>query len=622
LKPPSKTISISQKSLHSKKKDKKSENERKKPLSRRTIKSSLSIHDRTQIEAVFDYYLFRGSDLPKESHKLLYQIDAFFFFPQQFGLNSSTYSKIEFFNDIRPLIRLREPKIGLKELRGLKKSIYPSPLKVLQEVIQQFLNHKSPLADDLIQKAIVESRIFACVFISALLRNISQWEKKLHQFHTKPPHENLELKLSEHFDKLLKLNLKIQSIISDFHGLLEQTTQLPDNEALPLIREMELVDEYFYYRLTDTLSLILKYSEPLSKQFKITQIDDFHQSLLQIIESYTSHAHQKGFNVITLQSTDRDREKYLQRRSELKKRFWAVFFLNLRTTPFFPMQQQIGPMLAAGLAAIWAAFAQLFILDKMLRNHGTVGIWEVSSLIIVFSAMFAYIIKDRIKEIGRNIFKGRIFRRIPDQSETIYYQNKSLEPNPIGRLTESAQFIKPQRLPKVVQTLRSWSESKSLELADHDNILHYSKEVTLNSHIPVHDRYPTRVIHDILRFNIDVCLPRLAEPMRTLPVVLPNNKNRDDILGIHIPAKDSSLEIQFIECPKTYSFDLVLQYSGKHQQNLNLFKKSERKLTPYTKYYRLTLNKSGLLRIEQIRDSKHPNDPALSSSKLSPEDRG
>ena len=580
---------------------------RRKTASRRTIKSRLSIHDRTQIEAVFDYYLFRGAHLPRNSQKLLYQIDAYFFFPQQFGLNESTYSKIQFFNDIRPLIRLREPKIGLKELRGLKNSIYPSPLQFLQETLTKLLEKSSAERDKLISQAIVECRIFSCVFVSAILRNVSQWEKKLRQLNLNPP-ISINEKLSEYFNKLDKLISKINLIINDLHTLREKTSLLPQKESHFLVKELSLADEYFYYRISDALSQILKYSEPLSKQFVLGEIDNFHQSLIKTIAHYTAHARRAGYTVMSHESSSMEREKYLKRRSELKKRFWAVFFLNLRTTPFFPMQQQLGPMLAAGLAAIWAAFAQLFILDKMLRNQNSFSLLEVSSLIIVFSAMFAYIIKDRIKEIGRNLFKGRIFRRIPDQSETIYYQNKAGEPQPIGRLTESAQFIKNQKLPQIIKNLRGQFESQSLELEDSDNILHYSKEVTLNSQIHVHNRYLTRVIHDILRFTIDPCLPRLAEPQSLLTLVSTESTTQKSLHGLQVPTSKGTLEVQFIECPKTYTFDLVLQYSGTHQSKLSFFSKSEKKLTPYTKYYRVTLNKSGLLRIENLRNQKNSPD--------------
>ncbi len=548
---------------------------------RRSIKSSLSIHDRTQIEAVFDYYLFRGPHKPQDPSKLTYQVDAYFFFPQQFGLNQTTYPKVDFFNDIRPLIRLREPKMGLKALKGQKQGIYPSPLQSLQHLIGKAKG--SDLTEDHVAQGIIEARIFACVFIGTLLRNVAQWQKKLKKLEEAANSTDHTQGISSIFIKLSKFTSRLQIVVNDFHNLRKACAGLEDPKFIPLCQELKLVDEYLFYRLSDALSMIYKYSDPWYQEYKAIEISDFHNMIAQLMKSYAQMAHKEGFMVIQKSSSPIQKERYLNRRSELKKRFWAVFFLNLRTAPFFPVQQQIGPMIAAGLAAIWAAVAQLLILDKLIQSKSQVSLLEVSTMVLVFSAMFAYVVKDRIKEIGRSLFKGRIFRKIPDQSETIYYGYNSKKDSPIGKLTESASFIQPDRVPQAIKRIRHWAESHSLELTDHDDILHYSKEVSLNGEITVQNRYSTRVIHDIIRFNIDACLPKLAEPIRTLPII--DTELAPDLQG------DSPLSMDFVEFPKVYTFDLALRYSQR---------KDAKSREIYIKYFRFTIHKLGLLRVETL----------------------
>lgn len=494
--------------------------------------------------------------------------------------------------------------MGLKALKGQKQRIYPSPLKFLQDLLA--LAQKEDLTKQQITQGIIEARIFACIFIGALLRNVAQWQKKLKKAQNSDNSDLISNSLAPIFLKLSKFTLKIQGIVTDFHILCRDPILQKNPELQLLSQELKLVDEYLFYRLSDALSLIFKYSEPWGDRYKIQETIDFHDLVSKLLKVYLAHAAKEGFMVIRKSSSPIQKERYLKRRSELKKRFWAIFFLNLRTAPFFPVQQQIGPMIAAGLAAIWAAIAQLLILDKLIKNKSEVSFLEVSTIILVFSAVFAYIVKDRIKEIGRSLFRARIFRKLPDQSETIYYGNDSKNDSPLGKLNESAQFIGKEKLPPAITRIRQWAESHSLELADHDDILHYSKEVALNSSIKVQGRYPTRVIHDIIRFNIDACLPKLAEPTRILPVIGVDKKVSQD------EENTSKISLDFLEFPKIYHFDLALRYSQRQNSHSN---------ETYIKYFRFTINKLGLVRFETLNPTqlrKHQDGTGPSSSTPAP----
>jgi len=90
---------------------------------KRPIEIGVHVHDRTQVETVFDYYLRRGQSAAEklqDATNLRYRVDAYLFYPRQFALNEHTYPKERFFADIRPLLRFREPKFSYKCMLGAK----------------------------------------------------------------------------------------------------------------------------------------------------------------------------------------------------------------------------------------------------------------------------------------------------------------------------------------------------------------------------------------------------------------------------------------------------------------------------------------------------------------------
>ena len=63
-----------------------------------------SVHDRTQVEIDLDYHL---KNLSGE-----WKIDLYLFVPGSFGINSSTYPREQFYNDLTNHIRLHTPDGG------------------------------------------------------------------------------------------------------------------------------------------------------------------------------------------------------------------------------------------------------------------------------------------------------------------------------------------------------------------------------------------------------------------------------------------------------------------------------------------------------------------------------
>jgi hypothetical protein len=368
----------------------------------------------------------------------------------------------------------------------------------------------------------------------------------------------------------------MQGALEDFRAMRDDANRMVENAGGALQKELALVDEYCFYRLKDSLAHLLLITQHLKTSFPAPeQVAHFRSTLREILESNDQYARKNGFLVVSSEDDKKVRELYIRRRGELKRRMWSILFLDLRSVPIFTFQQQFGAMIAAGLAALWAALAQIMLVREAFIRDQTNELLGISGLIFLLLAVLAYIVKDRIKEIGRSYFRSGLFRKLPDHSERIYYDTPLINRKEVGYLKEVTKFEKTDSLPPKVREIRS--EFATLEGLDHDSkdgVLRYTKDVIISDNLSILGRYPLKVVHDILRLNIDACLPRLDEATRQLYTV------------------DSELQVQPIDCPKVYHFDIAFSYSqgaeGKEYTDETI------------DYFRLVIDKSGLVRVEKL----------------------
>ena len=342
-----------------------------------------------------------------------------------------------------------------------------------------------------------------------------------------------------------------------------------------LAEEMRIADEYCYYRLRDGAAYLLQFHQRLSNQCQDPAIDNLKTKILSVLAVHDDHAQVAGYMMLTPTSSISDKEKFIHRKGELKRRIWEVLFLEIRAVPLFAVQRQIGAMIAAGLAATWALIAQFLLIVRLSQPEALADGLGISGLVFLSAGILAYIIKDRIKEIGRGYFGGGVFRRMPDHSERIYYKNRSGKPTAVGEIKETAKFIDPKDLPFRIAELReNTPEAHVYGTGGITRVLQYSKSIKLSGKLRILNRYPLRAVHDLLRLNIDACLPKLGEPKRTIDLVTVDG------------------EVEAVRFPKVYYLDMILSYSKLDQDG----QKSQQALD----YFRLVIDKNGLLRIERM----------------------
>jgi hypothetical protein len=254
----------------------------------------------------------------------------------------------------------------------------------------------------------------------------------------------------------------------------------------------------------------------------------------------------------------------------------------------FAFQRQMGAMAAAGLAALWWVVAMYFItlrgggfLDGNLSNvsqndPNTVHqFWQSSGFLIVTASLIAYVLKDRIKENGRNFLSGRLLKWVPDNSERILYEPPTEASIEVGSINEYTQFVSPDALPIEVRDLRQSSFVDELEAEDSPrDIIHYRKVIEIYPKAISSINYPIRAVHDILRINIASYLTRLDDPQAGTDFISADGKMKS------------------LKLPKVYHMDIVLKHA------LASAGRKERQVV-YDQF-RMILNKQGIIRIERL----------------------
>lgn len=369
---------------------------------------------------------------------------------------------------------------------------------------------------------------------------------------------------------------RIHTIMRTWHRLIEHAARVDHDGTNRVHRELKVVDEYCTYRIRDGLTKLSKTLSNLQRNGDISQLDGLQRKLGALARFDHWYSVKKSYGWITRASDDLTVERYVFRRGVLKRRVWQVLYLDVRTRPLFAFQQQLGAMIAAGLAAFWAVSMEIFIRSKAANQaQSPFNSLGSGTMVIVVALILAYVLKDRIKELGRSYFRSSLMRSIPDNSERIQYSNSDGQKWSIGSISEYTRFISPTKLPVEVRDLHKKFDPEGLESEeDSGDAVHYRKVIDLNANILRSHIYPLRAVHDILRLNIEAFLSKLDDPLHGTEML------------------DTEGRLVEMKMPKVYHLDLILKYS-----QIGRTKTDERSTF---ESIRLIVNKKGLFRIERI----------------------
>jgi len=465
------------------------------------ISVNTKIHDKFSLECKIAYKARRK----KKVNDFL--LNTWIFVPNSLDINPATYSREDFYKDIRTNIRLITPVFLVRDIA----SGQALPLKNLEMAMRQLAS--TPTRSNIAEYE-YQIKMFSAIYKSAIrdqlayILNAAQLEDK-------------------------------EELIVDF---LNQTTNILQKyrSLAPIIKTptvSNIVYNYFTFGDEFMTNLTEKELFGLLNQFKHINEADLREKLepliLKTLENEDEHKIACKYLHVEPESTNKNKD-FIFRLSALKKYVESDLFINAKKKRDGVFIEQIYLSIAAGLSMVFAT-AVAFSFQQAYGNF---------TMPFFVALVVSYMLKDRIKELSRYYFAQKISTKYYDNKTTISVKDKE-----IGFSKESFDFIVEENVPHHVMRLRN-----RIPLIEADNryskekIILYRKTVHLNRQtLDENTNYDIDGIVEIFRLNILSFIRKTDNPEVPL-YVLNEDEKVFEIMGV-----------------KNYYLNIIVQY--KHDED-------------------------------------------------------
>lgn len=434
------------------------------------IEEAIHVHDRFQFEIKLAYKLH------DEAARSSYGVETYIFLPETLGINRSSYTKADFYNDIQAYIRFKTPSRRLDRLVAGD----PNPLDKLKKRLDEVLARTD---DTTRANYAYESKMF-CNIVKSALRDHVRFVRECKRT---PDAETLVGKYADGVDALS----------AAFRGL--RTAANAPGAHRDVFGIHLFADEH--------ISLLIEtYTYELLESLRRDRAETFERQkarLLAIVKREVAYRRESGFPSIPQEHSDN--EMLMFRKSVLKKYMGSVLFLNTRVRREGAWIQQAVFALAAGLAMLFATGVTLFSQQR----------YGPFTLPFVIAVVIGYMFKDRIKDLTRLYLGGKVQRSLHDHQMSIYSSPRDR----IGRLYEGFDFISEQRIPARILRMRNRDHITEIEndWIGEKTIL-YRKRVTIFTKKlrAIYNNRQIESINDIMRFNVSRFLGKMDDPQKPI----------------------------------------------------------------------------------------------------------
>ena len=430
-----------------------------------------------------------------------FSVYMWIFVPNALDINPSTYSKADFYRDVKSNVRLITPRYLMRDIVGGEES----PARRLQAAMER-------MASDPTRTAIAEYeaqiKIFAAIVKSALREEV---------LHITTSHQR-----SEDVRFLCEAYRTNAELILNTYRSLRQIINTPT--ITPEVRNcFHYGDEFMSYTLNQSTLRLIKWlkEEPML----YNELIDLLAKLLRNEEQYRFE-----MNYLVAKREDRlENRDLIYSHGVLKKYVESALYLRVPKKRDGVMIEQIYLSIAAGLSMIFATIISFYFQQR----YGNFT-WPFFLVLVI-----SYMGKDRIKELARYYFSHR--------KGSKYYDNKariSIGERTIGWIKEGVDFLQQSKIPQEVMRLRQQQPITPAEqLIMDDKVLLYRKWVHIDREALVANNvYHTDGINDIIRLNVNNLIHKMDNPY------------------ISLPRLDEENNLYRIDCKKVYFLNIVMQY--------------------------------------------------------------
>lgn len=515
---------------------------------------------KTQLELTARFRLRNRGDKPFTLPET-YGIDAYFVLPTRMHLSASTYPIANFYQDFVAVLRLREPKIFYKSYFSRPGTYLNSPLFQIEQYLAETSSGKRFENADFYLR---EVKMFALSFERYVQKRTERAEeiiarRRIVEAAGKGDSQAL-VERYDYFRRVLK-------VFRYWRRIVTKAEELPKDFLADLKDTIRFADEFclkvFLRAVLKLLSSLQNSTFPDGPLYQSTE-----RRLLAYHRLLVATCRRSGYVTASGEDSIHVREQMLFHYGWLKRRINAALYLNLRTKPLFSFQKHVGAMVAAAIAGAWAGLLSLMMNGSL--GLGGKGLVSQNATIIVLALTLGYVLKDRIKELGRDRFKN-FFNLLPDHVNEITYAGEGRDERPltIGEISETAYFTEKTEDADIQAFFRDFYIDLTGNNGEKKLVIRYIQTYTPNPRTIAELPSSMDHLHETMRYDIESLVSRLDSPFQ------------DTLL-----LKDGKVEK--VVTPKNYSIGLVLKLS--HSA-------ADQKLVTL----KVVINRGGIQRIEPLR---------------------
>lgn len=440
------------------------------------IETEVKIHDNFSVEFKTG---FITNNRPEDINE--FKINTWIFIPNSLDINRRTYSKDEFYKDVKNNIRLITPIYSLSDI--LKPG--RGPLPRLQRALDELFI--SPEDDTKTENYVYQVKMLLCIMKSALRREV-----------------HIISKLNDDNEILRQTELYIEQT---------RAIALQYREMWEMLINPEITNrqrEYFLFGDDFLGNIIEQYSFLIMRLVRNRAAFGSIKSLLNhLIAEELEHKRKQKFHILEKGNKEQN-SIVISQRNILKKFVESDLFLQIVKKKDGAFAEQFYYSIAAGVAMIFATVISFFATQRY-GNFTT-------DLFIVL--VVSYMLKDRIKELMRFYFASKLGKRYFDTKLKL-----SIRKQEIGWVKEAFDFMEEVKVPDEIINLRNRAPLVEAENETYDEkIILYRKWVRLSrTEIEKYKEYRLSGINDITRFNLLNFVQKMGNP--SIPLYLSDEKN-------------------------------------------------------------------------------------------------
>lgn len=420
------------------------------------IDIQVKLHDRYSVEFKVGYVV----DRDREENE--FRMDTWFFVPHSLGISASTYSKDDFYKDVRSNVRLITPIYSLEEIAEGEWT----PFVFLEDAFQHLVEERTR---ESIETYEYQIKMFTSIFKSALRGSVNK------AIHHEVEGNERGLMVGHYVACVWIIARRYRELKKIVH-----VQGLP-KEALNYFsfgdEYLSNLIEFHTFRLLDGL-----------KEFDVKCYEQEKEKLLELVHEEIAYKKKHGYPVAEKDSQDQNRT-VIYRRGILKKYAESDLFLKASKKRDGVLVEQIYYSLAAGLSMIFATVIA-FSFQKKYGNF---------TMPLFVALVVSYMLKDRIKELMRFYFAHRLGKNYFDRKTKISMGDKV-----VGQIKDGVDFISENKVPEEIINRRARTD---LLAADNryagEKIILYRKWIQLDAEIlGEYSQYDISGVNEIIRFDL------------------------------------------------------------------------------------------------------------------------